>query len=129
MSDKELIQKAMEARENSYSPYSKFKVGAAILTKSGKVYLGTNIENSCYTSNCAERSAIHSAISNGEKEFVKIAIIGSGKNILYPCGICRQVLAELAPNIDIICALDENTYEICNIKTLLPHVFTKNDLT
>ena len=99
MTNEELILKAMEARNNSYSPYSNYKVGAALLTTSGKVYLGCNVENCGYApSNCAERSAIFSAVSNGDRDFAKIAIVGSSNDICYPCGICRQVMAELLPN-------------------------------
>lgn len=128
MTEKELIQKAMQARENSYSPYSNFKVGAALLCKSGKVYFGANIENAGFSpTNCAERSAIFSAMSNGEREFEAIAIIGSSKRVCYPCGVCRQVMAELLPNAKIICAKDEDTYEVYNIDDLLPHSFGKSD--
>lgn len=128
MSNENLIKEALKARENSYSPYSNYKVGAALLTKSGKVYLGTNVENCGYSPcNCAERSAFFSAISNGEREFEKIAIVGSSDGICYPCGVCRQVIVELAPNIDIICAKDTTNYEILKIDDLLPHAFTPND--
>lgn len=124
MENKELIKQALKARENSYSPYSNFKVGAALLTKSGKVYLGTNVENAGYSPcNCAERSAFFSAISNGEREFEKIAIVGSDKNITYPCGVCRQVIVELAPNIEIICGTDEDNFVVTNIEELLPNAF------
>ena len=129
MTDKELIKKAMLARENSYSPYSHYKVGAALLTKSGKVYLGTNVENCGYSpSNCAERSAIFSAISNGERDFEKLAVVGSSDGIGYPCGICRQVIVELLPNAKLICAKDTKAYEVLTINDLLPHAFTPNDV-
>lgn len=129
MTDKELILQALKARENSYSPYSNYKVGAAVLTDSGKVFLGTNVENCGYSpSNCAERSALFSAISNGERNFVKLAVVGSSKDIAYPCGICRQVIVELAPNAEIICARDENTYKVLTINDLLPNAFTPNNL-
>lgn len=131
MENKDLIKIAMEARENSYSPYSHFKVGAALLCKSGKIYKGTNVENCGYgPSNCAERSAIFSAISNGERKFEAIAIVGSGgKNICYPCGVCRQVMAEFFDkNTKIICAQDENVFEVHTIADLLPHAFSPKDL-
>jgi len=115
--------------ENSYSPYSNYKVGAALLTEDGKVYLGTNVENCGYSpSNCAERSAFFSAISNGDRKFSKLAVVGSSEGIAYPCGICRQVIVELAPNIEIICAKDENTFEVLKIDDLLPHAFTPDDV-
>lgn len=129
MTNEELIQKAMEARANSYSPYSNYKVGAALLTKSGKVFLGTNVENCGYgPTNCAERSAIFSAISNGERDFEKLAIVGSSDDICYPCGVCRQVIAELLPTAEIICAKDTNKYEVHTIKDLLPHAFSPADV-
>lgn len=129
MTDKELIRKALEARENSYSPYSHFKVGSALLTKSGKVFLGTNVENCGYSpSNCSERSAFFSAVSNGEREFEKIAIVGSGNDIAYPCGICRQVMVELAPNIQIICAKDEENFVVTSMDELLPNAFTPSNV-
>ena len=129
MTNQELIKKALEARQNSYSPYSHYKVGAALLTEDGKVYLGTNVENCGYSpSNCAERSAFFSAVSHGERKFTKIALVGSSEGIAYPCGICRQVIVELAPNIEIICAKDENNYEVLTIQDLLPHAFTPDDV-
>lgn len=129
MENKELIKEALKARENSYSPYSNFKVGAALLTKSGKVYLGTNVENAGYSPcNCAERSAFFSAISNGEREFTKIAIVGSDKSITYPCGVCRQVIVELAPNIEIICAINEDDFVVTNLEELLPNSFGPKNL-
>lgn len=128
MTDKKLISFALKARENSYSPYSNYKVGAALLTESGKVYLGTNVENCGYgPTNCAERSAIFGAISNGERNFTKLAIVGSSDGICYPCGVCRQVIAELLPDADIICAKDENTFEVYKIQDLLPHAFSPKD--
>ena len=91
----ELIQKAREAKKNSYSPYSSFSVGAALLCADGTVYLGTNVENVSYGATCcAERSAFFAAISNGNKEFAAIAITATNTPC-YPCGICRQVMAEL----------------------------------
>ena len=129
MSEKELIKKAFQARENSYSPYSHFKVGVALLTKSGKVFLGTNVENCGYSpSNCAERSAFFSAISNGEKEFEKIAIVGGRDNIAYPCGICRQVMCEFSKDMQVIVAKNENDYKVFTALELLPYCFTKEDI-
>ncbi len=99
MRKEELIGNAMAAMKNSYSPYSGFCVGAALLTKKGKVYTGCNIENSSYSvTNCAERTALHTAVSKGEREFAAIAIVGGKngrvENYCPPCGACRQVLAE-----------------------------------
>ena len=93
MEDKELIEVARKYREFSYSPYSKFKVGAAVLTKQGHVYGGCNIENSSYpVTNCAERTAIFKAVSEGEKEFAALAVIADTEGPCSPCGACRQVM-------------------------------------
>lgn len=98
MTEKELVSLALEARENSYSPYSGFKVGAALLTKSGRVYKGCNIENGAFSpTNCAERTAVFSAVCDGEKDFSAIAVVGGADEIrdfCPPCGVCRQVLSE-----------------------------------
>ena len=133
MTDKALLERAIEARKASYSPYSGFKVGAALLTKGGKVYLGCNIENAAYTpTNCAERTAIFKAVSEGEREFAAIAIVG-GKGdkpnaICAPCGVCRQVLAEFC-DLDFRIVLgtpnDSSAYTLAE---LLPLSFGKNDL-
>ena len=93
--DRELLDKAKEAMVYSYSPYSRFKVGACVLTKDGHIYTGCNIENSSFgATNCAERTAIFKAVSEGRKEFAKIAIVSSSGLKTYPCGICRQVMSE-----------------------------------
>lgn len=124
MTTKQLIQKAIEATKLSHSPYSNFKVGAALVCKNGKVYLGANIENSSYPlCMCAERTAIYSAVLAGETQFIKMAVVGDGKSIVYPCGACRQVLSELAPNLEIVCAKNEKVFEKHTISTLLPHSF------
>lgn len=109
MTDLELVNEALIAREKSYSPYSKFKVGAALETKNGNVYLGTNIENASFSAtNCAERTAFYNSIINGEKDFSKIAVVG-GKgdkitDFCLPCGVCRQVMSEFCnKDFDIIC--------------------------
>ena len=100
MTEKELINEAIEARKMSYAPYSKFKVGAALLCKNGKVFRGCNIENAAYTPcNCAERTAFFKAISEGQKEFKAIAIVGGFDQKTFdefctPCGVCRQVMKE-----------------------------------
>ena len=109
----ELVKLAIEAREMSYSPYSKFKVGAALLTKGGKVYKGCNIENASYTpTNCAERTAFFKAVSEGAKSFVRIAVCG-GKDgrvtdYFWPCGVCRQVMTELRSNFKSFCPCKKN---------------------
>ncbi len=124
---KVLMEKAIQAREMSYSPYSHFKVGAALLCKNGKIYTGCNIENSAYgPSNCAERTAIFKAVSEGEREFEAIAIVG-GVNQLemcYPCGVCRQVLSEFCKeDFEIVCGTDAEEYQVHTLGELLPNSF------
>ena len=134
MTDLELINLAVEARKKSYSPYSGFAVGAALLGKSGKVYLGCNVENAAYTpTNCAERTAIFKAVSEGEREFLAIAIVG-GKagealnELCAPCGICRQVLAEFCDlDFRIVLGTPEKTVAY-TLDELLPLSFGKSDL-
>ena len=122
--NKQLIKLALKAKENSYSPYSNFAVGAVVLAGSGKVYMGANIENASFPAGCcAERSAIYSAISNGEKVLDKLVIVASGNEIVYPCGICRQVILEHMKNSKIICAKNESEYEEYTIEDLLPKSF------
>lgn len=127
---KELILAAKEARENAYVPYSSFKVGAAVLTDDGEIYKGCNIENASYgATNCAERTAIFKAVSEGHRIIKAIAVIGSDENLTYPCGICRQVIAEFASeDIKIIIAKDENEFIIRSMEDILPGAFSKKDL-
>ena len=130
MTDKELILKAKQAAENAYAPYSGFTVGAALLTKEGKVYTGCNIENSSFSpTSCAERTAFFKAVSEGEKEFSKIAIVG-GKNKNFtdfcsPCGVCRQVMSEFCKG-DFIILLGRNDEEIkaFTLNEILPLSFS-----
>ena len=133
MTDKELMALAIEARKASYSPYSGFRVGAALLGKSGKVYLGCNVENAAYSpTNCAERTAVFKAVSEGEREFEAIAIVGGkGEEIAEfcaPCGVCRQVLAEFCDkNFRLVLGNLEkiSTY---TFEEILPFSFGKSDL-
>ena len=126
-----MIKLALEARENAYAPYSHFMVGAALLTKEGQVYTGCNIENASYgATNCAERTAIFKAVSEGAKEFVKIAIVGGkvGEEITefaYPCGVCRQVMAEFCDvkKMTVLIAKSENEFVEKTLDELLPMSF------
>lgn len=127
---KYLIEQAIEARSHAYTPYSHFQVGAALLTKQGKVYKGCNIENAAYTpSNCAERTAIFKAVSEGEREFAAIAIVGSMEgesNTLPtgPCGVCRQVMAEFCSlDMPVIIAKSPADYITMTLGELLPLSF------
>ena len=129
MDNQELIKYALKAREKSYSPYSGFKVGAAILTKSGKVFTGCNIESASYTPTiCAERTALSKCVSEGHTDIDKIAIVGSLEKISYPCGVCRQFLREFGSDIKIICAVGENNYTEFKLSELLPNSFGPEDL-
>lgn len=128
MTYENLVKKAYEALENAYVPYSNFRVGAALLTKDGKVFTGCNVECASYGgTNCAERTAVFKAVSEGYKEFEAIAVVGGSHNHTYPCGICRQVLNEFSPEIDII--LDnQGELLVVNLKEMLPYAFGPSDL-
>lgn len=129
MEDKLLIKIAMEAREKSYSPYSNFKVGAAVYTKSGKIFTGCNIESAAFTPTiCAERVALSKSISEGYKDIEKIAVVGSDKKISFPCGVCRQFLREFGRDIMVICAKNIDQYEVHTLEELLPNSFGPEDL-
>ncbi len=125
---KDLIQKAKEAREKSYSPYSHFKVGAALKTKSGKIYTGTNVENASYgLTVCAERVAVYKAVSEGEREFETLAIYTEAEELTPPCGACRQVLWEFSRNLVIILA-NHREEKALKLSDLLPLPFGKETL-
>jgi cytidine deaminase len=127
MKDSELIEKAKRARERAYAPYSKSKVGAALLTKRGRVYTGANVENaSLGLTVCAERVALCKAVTNGEKGFVKIAVIADKDKPITPCGACRQILYEFASDMEIICANLRGKTERHSLKKLLPKAFEKS---
>ncbi|WP_195937828.1 cytidine deaminase [Romboutsia sp. 1001713B170131_170501_G6] len=131
MNNKELLKIAEEARKHSYSPYSKFRVGAALLTKDGKVFTGCNVECASFgATNCAERTAIFKAISEGYRDIEAIAVASdnSEKNeSTYPCAICRQVIIEFGLDIRIITGYSEGTIEETTIKELVPHYFSGID--
>ena len=125
-----LIKNAYEARDNAYSPYSGFRVGAAIICANGSIYTGCNIENASYGATlCAERVAIGKAISDGEKDFLAIAIVGSGNDYCYPCGICRQVMSEFCQgDFKILLPLDNKETKEMSLKELLPYSFTDENM-
>lgn len=124
MDNKALIDMALKAMENAYAPYSGFKVGAAILCSDKKVYTGCNIENSSYgASNCAERTAIFKAVSEGEREFEKIAIVSSSGDFTFPCGICRQVLSEFMYDKTVVIFSEKDGISEFKVKDLLPEAF------
>lgn len=134
MKDEELVKLAFKARETSYSPYSNFKVGAALLAKSGEVYTGCNIESASYTpTNCAERTAFFKAVSEGITSFEKIAVVGGPDGakveLCYPCGVCRQVMAEFCESdFQIMMADVEGNMHRYRLDELLPHPFGADDL-
>lgn len=127
VSYEKLVELAMHARKNAYCPYSEFAVGAALLCKDGTVYTGCNIENASYSpTNCAERTAIFKAVSEGRRDFLAIAIVG-GKDELqkcYPCGVCRQVMDEFCDEqFEVICGVTSDDFEVIKMEDLLPKSF------
>ena len=129
LTDKELVKKAIEAKNNAYVPYSKFPVGAALLTKEGRVYTGCNVECASYGgTNCAERTAIFKAVSEGDRNIDAIAVVSDLDDYTYPCGICRQVIVEFGKGIKMIIAKSEDDFRVHTIDDLLPHSFTPEDL-
>ena len=133
----ELINAALEARKKSYSPYSGFSVGAALLTSDGRIYTGCNIENASYgATNCAERTAFFKAVSEGVKDFKAIAVVGDvhentiPKDYAYPCGICRQVMREFTNENEfhVIVAKSSNDYIDVLLKDMLPYSFGPENL-
>ncbi|MFJ7679300.1 cytidine deaminase [Peribacillus sp. NPDC097264] len=130
MNTNELIEEAKKAREKAYVPYSKFKVGAALLTADGKVYHGCNIENAAYSMcNCAERTALFSAYAHNDKQFSKLAVVADTDRPVSPCGACRQVISELCePDMMVVLTnLNGDTKEL-TVQELLPGAFSPEDL-
>ncbi len=124
MTDRELISLAKKASYNAYVPYSHFSVGAALQCADGSVFTGCNVENAALGSTiCAERTACVKAVSEGKREFVRIAIYADSQNWPTPCGACRQFLAEFAPNIEILCSKAGDRYVSYKLSELLPHIF------
>jgi cytidine deaminase len=126
----QLIEEAKKAREYAYVPYSKFKVGAALLTKEGKVYRGCNIENAAYSMcNCAERTALFKAYSEGDKEYTALAVIADSPRPVPPCGACRQVISELcSPEMKVILTNLKGDITELTVRELLPGAFSSEDL-
>lgn len=127
---KQLIDEAIAASKQAHVPYSHFHVGAALLTTDGKIYRGCNIENASYgLTNCAERTAIFKAVSEGDKQFSAIAVVGDTDGPISPCGACRQVLAEFCDDhTQIILANLKGDFVITNINEILPGYFSSKDL-
>lgn len=136
MNNSELIKLSLEARKFSYSPYSGFSVGAALLCNDGSVFTGCNIENSAFSpTNCAERTAFFKAVSEGKKDFLKIAVVGGESlkeipdNYCPPCGICRQVMKEFcSSDFEIIIAKTPDDYKVMTLSEILPLSFDKREV-
>lgn len=124
-----LIQAAIRAKKRAYAPYSNFRVGAALLSKDGTIITGCNVENSSYSLTlCAERTAIFKAYSAGKRAFAAIAVVSDNEDYTPPCGACRQVLLELAGDIDFVMINAKKKVKVIRIKSLLPLAFTQDNL-
>ena len=130
MNQQEWIDVAIDALDKAYVPYSKFPVGACLVTKDGKTYQGLNIENASYgLSNCAERTAFFKAVSEGEREFSHLVIAGHTPEPISPCGACRQVMAEFCdPSMPVTLVGDDGVVKEMTVEGLLPYSFTDKDL-
>ena len=130
MTDKELVELAFTMLERSYVPYSHFPVGAALECADGTVFTGCNVENAAYGSTiCAERTALVKAVSEGHRDdFTRIAVVGNSAGPCWPCGSCRQMLYEFAPNLTVLVAQSDHSFVKLPLKDLLPHGFGPTDL-
>lgn len=130
MKENQLIEEAKKAREKAYVPYSKFKVGAALLCEDGTVYHGCNIENAAYSvTNCAERTALFKAVSEGEMKFKMLSVVADTPGPVSPCGVCRQAIAEFCPK-DMVVVLTnlKGDIQTTTVEQLLPGAFSPEDL-
>lgn len=124
MRNKDLLMQACQARAYAYAPYSGYRVGAALLTSSGQVFTGSNVENASYgLTVCAERTAVFKAVSEGYTDFEIMAVVGSNGSYAYPCGACRQVLAEFAPDMKVLVGDETLQYTEHDLRDLLPYTF------
>ena len=130
MTDKELVQRAFAMHEFSYVPYSKFPVGAALLCADGTVFTGCNVENAAFGSTiCAERTALVKAVSEGHRDDLeRIAIVGNSADYCWPCGACRQMLYEFAPELRVLAARGDGSFQTVPLSRLLPHGFGPKSL-
>ena len=130
MTDRELINLAFEAMEQAYAPYSGFRVGAALECADGSVFLGCNVENAAYGSTiCAERTAVVKAVSEGRREFRRIAIASQSEDYCMPCGACRQVMSEFSSDMEILSAKKDGRYVSYKLSALLPKANIKAELS
>ena len=124
MTERELVERALEMRRFSYAPYSHFRVGAALECEDGSVYTGCNVENAAYGSSlCAERTALVKAVSEGRRRFVRLAVAGDSADYCWPCGACRQMLREFGTDLEVLAANREGAYVSISLEELLPHSF------
>lgn len=124
MTERELVERALEMRRFSYAPYSHFRVGAALECQDGSVYTGCNVENAAYGSSlCAERTALVKAVSEGRRRFVRLAVAGDSADYCWPCGACRQMLREFGTDLEVLAANREGAYVAISLEELLPHSF------
>ena len=130
MTDQELVQRAMDMWERAYAPYSKFPVGAALLCEDGTVFTGCNVESAAYGCTiCAERTALVKAVSQGRRTgWTAIAVAGRGEDYCWPCGSCRQMLYEFAPDLRVIAAREDGAYQVVPLSQLLPMAFGPEQL-
>ena len=129
MTDRDLISRAVMAMRHSYSPYSRFPVGAALECADGTVFTGCNIENAAFGNTmCAERVALFSAVAAGKRDFRRIAIVSNGTSYCYPCGACRQSLIEFSPNMEILCSRADGRYVSYNLSSILSPSFTRESI-
>ena len=130
MTKQELCQKAVDMLKMAYAPYSRFPVGAALECEDGTVYTGCNVENAVYPAGiCAERNAIFHAVAEGHTRFRRIVIAGRSRDFCVPCGVCRQVMREFAPQLEIICLNGLGEEKTFTLSELLPHSFGPDHLT
>ncbi len=129
MTNEALLKEAKAAKEKAYAPYSGFRVGAALLTQSGKVYTGANVENAAYSVTCcAERVALYAAVTDGETAFAAIAVTSDSDLVTTPCGVCRQALYEFSPHMDVISSNCRLEYETDTLEKLLPKAFSGREM-
>jgi len=125
VADRRLLGEALRARERAYAPYSKYRVGAAVLCDDGSIHTGCNVENASYgLSICAERAAVFNAVSAGRKGIVAVAVVAEGPGPASPCGACRQVIAEFAPDVPVLMGNTGGLVEVATMSSLLPMGFS-----
>lgn len=130
MTDRELIERAKDASKNAYAPYSRFAVGAALECRDGSVFTGCNVENAVLGCTiCAERGAVMKAVSEGRRDFIRIAVYSESRDYCVPCGTCRQVLNEFSPEIEVLCVRSDDRYVSYKLRELLPAAFNKDYLS